>query len=304
MQKPDLTLEYDYARLIEEEKTHYLDIEITEDLKEGGVHAGDCWRYYWERVWDRLSAGPVGSLPDYLRQHFAAQTQPLEILSLGSGYCGHELDLARALKGFARVTCTDLNEALFAQAKAVAEAEGLSMEFHQTDLNFIAIEPGRYQMIFAHAVLHHVINLEYLFAEIARGLTPDGFLHLVEVVGENRRLIWQENEDFANRLLDTLPDDVTGGIRLAVLPEDSGMEGVRQADILPELGKIFETEYELTHGAFMRFICTHAELAGRFDPSDARKRRYLDFLIDCDDVAVRREVLRPLEIWGLYRPRV
>lgn len=300
MTKPDLTKNYDYARLVDEEKRHYTDIEVTADLKEGGVHAGDCWQYYWQRVAEDLASGPV-AIGDYLQQCFPDDTGTLKVLSLGSGYCGNEIDLARQLKGKVHVVCTDINEQLFVQAQRVVEEEQLSMEFRTEDLNFIAIEPGQYHMIFAHAVLHHVINLEHLFDQISTGLVEGGFLHLVEVVGENRRLLWQDNEAFANRLLDTLPRAITKGYRLAVKPEDSGMEGIRQEDIPVELQKGFDPIYEHTHGAFMRFICTNGRLAPRFNPRDPAARRCLDFLIACDRAAVQHGILRPLEIWGVYQ---
>lgn len=303
MAKRDLTGDYEYARLIEEEKGHYSNIEVTEDLKEGGVHAGGCWQYYWTRVNAVLSGGPIGYIGDFIASRFSDPDQTINILSLGSGYCGNELDLARRLKGRAHVICTDINNRLFAQAQAVATAENLGMEFRVEDLNFISIEPAQYHMIFAHAVLHHVINLESLFDEIAHGLRNDGFLHLVEVVGENRRLIWPENEVFANLLLEQIPNRITDGQRLVVVPEDSGMEGIRQEDIIPELRKAFHTEYEYLHGAFMRFVCTNEELAVRFDPRNAETRRCLDFLIDCDVAAVNNGILRPLEVWGVYKPR-
>lgn len=302
MTRKDWTGDYDYERLIAEENTHYLGIEVTEDLKEGGVHASGCWQHYWQRVADVLHRGPIGWIGDHLRDRFGFTEGPIEILSLGSGSCVHEIALARSLKGYGRVVCTDINKELFLQARDVAATEGLDMEFRKADLNFITIEPGRYRMIFAHAVLHYVINLERLCEEISAGLSPDAILHIVEVVGQNRRLIWDDSEAFANALLRQVPKRITRSIRLAVKPEDAGMEGIRQEKILPELYRLFQPEYELLHGAFMRFICAHPELSRRFDPNDTEARRYLDFLIDCDTAAIRRRVLRPLEVWGVYLP--
>jgi SAM-dependent methyltransferase len=298
----DYTKNYDYERLIGEEKAHYSDIEVTSDLKEGGEHASEPWTYYWQHVWEAIHRNPMVSMGAWLRRELGKDGRPIEVLSLGSGYCGHELGFARTIGHPCRIVCTDINEDLFSQAKDVAATENLNVEFRVADLNFIDIEPGRYHMIFAHAVLHHVINLERLYMQIRSGLTDDGVLHLVEVVGKNRELIWDENEVFANRLLDTLPDEVTGGLRLAVEPEDSGMEGVRQEDIMPLLAQSFKPLFQHSHGAFMRFICTNADLNKRFNPNHPLQKRCLDFLIECDDTAVRNGILRPLEIWGVYRP--
>jgi hypothetical protein len=177
------------------------------------------------------------------------------------------------------------------------------MDFRSEDLNFITIEPGRYDLIFAHAAIHHVINLEHLFDQIIGGLSPTGIFQLTEVVGKNRKLIWDKNERYANALLELMPERLTHGIRLAVREDADGMEGIRQQDILPLLRKHFVPLFEHRHGAFMRFICTHPELGATFDPNDAEVRRCLEFLIASDDCAVRHRVLEPLEIWGVYKAR-
>jgi SAM-dependent methyltransferase len=297
----DLTKNYDYERLIREEKEHYSKIEVTERLTEGGAHANSAWNHYWERVGRVLDRSGCADLARYLCQNVAKGSQPLEVLSLGSGYCGHEIELARGMTRRYRLTCTDVNESVFEKAKAVAHNERLSMEFRPADLNFIQIDPGRYDLIFAHAAIHHVINLENLFEQLAHGLRAQGVFHLTEVVGKNRKLIWESNERYANALLDLIPHRYTHGIRLAVPEDVDGMEGIRQEDIMPLLRQHFSPVFEYRHGAFMRFICTHGDLGPLLDPRNSEARRYLDFLIDCDECAVRYGVLQPLEIWGLYK---
>ena len=305
MSEKDLTQHFDYNRLIEEEKEHYSTIEVTEDLKEGGGHANDSWGHYWERVRPALMRGPFLTLPLFFQYQFRGQDSAIEILSLGSGYCGSELSLARRLdqRMDYRIVCTDINEELFSEARKVSEREGLNLEFATQDLNFMSIPPGRYNMIFAFASLHHVINLERLFEQVAGGLVEGGIFHVVEVVGKNRKLIWDENEQFANSLLDVLPERVIGGIRLAIPEEEEGMEGIRQEEIDPLLQEHFSPQFEHRHGAFMRFICTHPELGSRLDPGQPESRRCLDFLIDADQSSVQNGILRPLELWGVYSAR-
>lgn len=296
----DLTTAYDYQKLIQEEKKHYSSIEITEDLKEGGAHANGSWHYYWQKVAYELRCCEFSNTPAYLDHHFGRADRPIQILSLGSGYCGTEVDWSRSLKMPYQIVCTDINEELFHRAAEVAASERLAMEFRVEDLNFIQIEPGRFDLIFAHAALHHVINLEHLIEQIALGLSEDGLFHVVEVVGMNRKLIWDENERFANCLLDLVPLQITRGIRLNVPFASDGMEGVRQEDILPLVRDRFHVVFEWRHGAFMRYICTHPNLGLYFDPNDRAARPYLDFLMECDASAVRRGVLKPLEVWGVY----
>jgi SAM-dependent methyltransferase len=298
----DFTKDYDYARLIEEEKVHFAEIEVTEELTEGGIHASSAWSFYWQHVWKILGNSGFGNLPAYVCGNFPADDRPIEVLSLASGYCGNELSLARGMTRPYKITCTDLNEAAFEKAKSIAKAESLAMEFQPADLNFLTITPGRYDLIFAHAAIHHVINLEHLFEQIANGLSPTGILRIVEVVGKNRKLIWDRNERYANALLGLMPEELTHGIHLAVHEDPDGMEGIRQEDIFPLLRKHFVALFEHCHGAFMRFICTHPELGAAFNVNDPEARRCLEFLIASDDCAVRYGILAPLEIWGVYRP--
>lgn len=300
----DLTGSYDYDRLIKEEKEEYNGVEITDDLKLGGVHAHEAWHYYWGPVINKIGKSPYGgtNMANFLHEKVIKPGEIIRILSLGSGFCGHEIDYARAMLGPYEITCTDINDEIFAQARGTATKEELSLRFEVADLNFIEIEPQRYHMIFAHAALHHIINLERLFQRVSRGLAPGGIFHIVEVVGMNRKLIWDENERFANALLQALPEKLTRGIRLAVPFHQGGMEGVRQQDILPLIRENFEPCFELLHGAFMRFICTHTELGQLLAPSSSpAAKAAMDFLMDCDESAVRHGILRPLELWGVYK---
>ncbi|SLM29964.1 hypothetical protein MTBBW1_2030054 [Desulfamplus magnetovallimortis] len=299
----DYTKGYEYERLIEEEKAHYSEIEVTERLTEGGRHAHSAWEYYWQRVGSHIqqNAGEYADVTGYLEK-IVPQERPIRILSLGSGYCGQELMLARQFSKEYEITCVDINEALFEKARKVAVEENLNIVFKSGDLNFLTIEKSSYDMIYAHAVLHHVINLEILYDQIASGLTSQGFFHLVEVVGENRRLLWEENEKFVNSLLAVCPDEFISGHKVKPDEEEEGMEGVRQEEILSLLKSRFTPDYEYLHGAFMRFVCLHEVIGKSLEPASEDARKYLDFLIECDESCVGKKMLRPLEVWGIYRP--
>lgn len=298
----DLTSSYDYTRLAFQERQHFAEeAEITGDLRLGGIHAHDAWRYYWARTMARLPEPGLADPLRILQERFPRA--PLRILSLGSGYCGEELALARRLGGRCHVRCTDLNGDLFEEARRRSRAEGLDFAFEELDLNFARITTGAWHLIFAHASLHHIINLEHLFDQIRRGLVEGGLFKLVEVIGQNRRLLWKENERFARRLLRQLPFRIRGPCRLRAPSHTEGMEGIRQQEILPLLHTHFTPLAEIRHGAFMRAICLHRHLGPRLDPSDEKRRRWLDWLIDADASAVRTGLLKPLEVWGLYEPR-
>ncbi|MFN8545168.1 MAG: class I SAM-dependent methyltransferase [Candidatus Binatia bacterium] len=54
------------------------------------------------------------------------------------------------------------------------------------DLNFVAFEPGAYDLVVSSASLHHVTNLEHLAFQINAALAPDGYFFLQDYVGEPR----------------------------------------------------------------------------------------------------------------------
>jgi SAM-dependent methyltransferase len=331
----DLTRSYKYEKLIKEEIEHYGEIEVTDDLTEGGANDNPTWHYYWNRVHAVIATTEFANIAAYLSRTVPTE-RSIEILSLGSGYCGHELKLARSLSRPYTLRCTDINENLFVKAKEAVRTESLSVEFEVADLNFIQLQPKRYDLIFAHASIHHVINLEHLLDQVAQALTSHGIFQLVEVVGKDRTLIWDENQRMANALLAALPKRITGGLLISdaapakgvlgrikrdakravkkiafVKPlleglgliKVDGMEGIRQSEIVDQLRQRFTPLFELRHGAFMRRICKNPALAACFDPNNREALQFLEFLIDADEAAVNRGVLRPLEIWGIYRPR-
>ncbi len=268
--------------------------------KEGYGHADDSWQFYWLRLHDRLKGTPFADLLGYIERVFQDLGRPLRILSLGRG---HELDMVRRLRLPHHIVCTDPNAAMFAPAREAAARAAFSFEIREAELDFLHIEPRRYDLIVAHAALHPVVNLEHLLEQVAGGLSNRGLFHVTEVVGRNGTLLWDENQRLANTLLDALPPHMTRGLRLAVEAEAKGLEAMRQEDILPLLHDTFSTAFEHGHGAFMRFICTHPVLGACFDVKDPSALAALEFLIACDDAAVRHGILRPLEIWGLYRAR-
>src|SRR5262249_29884480 len=55
-----------------------------------------------------------------------------------------------------------------------------------TDLNFLELEPGCYDLIVSSATMHHVTNLEWVADQINRALTRDGYFFLQDYVGEPR----------------------------------------------------------------------------------------------------------------------
>ena len=54
-------------------------------------------------------------------------------------------------------------------------------------------------------MLHHIVNIEHLLAQVARALTPNGVFFVMEYMGEERFKWTPEKTRFLNGLLADLP---------------------------------------------------------------------------------------------------
>ena len=126
------------------------------------------------------------------------------MLSLGSGPGGIEIELARKAPE-AKVVCVDINPDLLRLGRQRAEALALKVQFAEGDLNTVALPPGAFDLVFCHAALHHVIELEALADQIKRTLRPGGVLITVDVVTRNGYLMWPETREVVQAIWKTLP---------------------------------------------------------------------------------------------------
>jgi SAM-dependent methyltransferase len=308
----DHTAEYDYQKLISEEVEEYREIAVTDDLRLGGIHAQKAWQYWFvylvENVWKTdLLSEIVGYTPP---RRLVGARKPLRILSLGCGHGGVELNVARTLGDRPyEIVSVDMNGSLFAEAKARADQEGLRMSWEVTDLNFIQIPEESFDVIYAHASLHHVLNLEHAFQQIARGLTRDGVFIMVEMIGKAEVLFWQENLDAAIELVRTMPDKYKIGVpdpSEVVLPYARpypGMEGLRQEAIPRAAADALEAVKVFTYGSVVRILCTHHVIGQLLDPDDPGGRHFLHWLFEYDLRMIREGRLRPTEMFGIFKKK-
>ncbi len=97
-------------------------------------------------------------------------TRGLEI-GAGTGYFG--LNLVRA-GTVGRYVGTDVSPGMLARLAASADELGLDIETARCDAAALPFEEESFDIVFGHAVLHHVPDLERSFAELLRVLRPGG----------------------------------------------------------------------------------------------------------------------------------
>jgi ubiquinone/menaquinone biosynthesis C-methylase UbiE len=118
-------------------------------------------------------------------------------LEIGSGTGYFSLNLLQ-LGVLERLTATDISPGMLEQLSETAEGLGLEVETVRTEAEALPFPDESFDLVFGHAVLHHIPDLERAFGEFRRVLRPGG---AVAFAGEPSRY----------------------GDRLAALPKRAGM---------------------------------------------------------------------------------
>ncbi len=147
-----------------------------------------------DRTWLDVFAGELAS----------SRRAPGLALSLGSGGGGYEpMLLERRL--CASVEACDLSPDLVRFAQERADASRLPIRYFVADLNAPQFPAGRYDLILAAAVLHHVEELERLLESLVSTLAPGGRLVVYDYVGPSRFQWTDEQVQVCNAWLRRLP---------------------------------------------------------------------------------------------------
>jgi SAM-dependent methyltransferase len=94
-------------------------------------------------------------------------------LEIGSGTGYFSLNLLQ-LGLIERLTATDISPGMLARLSATAEALGLEAETATTEAEELPFADESFDLVFGHAVLHHIPDLERALAEFRRVLRPGG----------------------------------------------------------------------------------------------------------------------------------
>ena len=162
-------------------------------------------------------------------------------LEIGSGTGYFSLNLLQ-LGILGRLTATDISPGMLERLSGTAEALGLEVETVATEAERLPFEDESFDIVFGHAVLHHIPDLELAFAEFRRVLRPGG---VIAFAGEPSR--------YGDRLA-ALPKRAG----LLAAPAWRGLMGARAREI---------PETEQSHGhALEGEVDVHA-----FAPADLRR---------------------------------
>jgi len=127
-----------------------------------------------------------------------------KILSIGSGPCAVEMDIASHFKSGYQIDCIDLNEKLIRDATTRAKKNNLNLNPVVADINDMQFDED-YDLVMAVASLHHFIALEKIFRNINRALKPEGEFVVYEPVCRSGMFLYRAQRIFLGFLFLLLP---------------------------------------------------------------------------------------------------
>jgi SAM-dependent methyltransferase len=301
-----------YMRRVAEELDNYRTVSNVHDLP-------DIYQYWSDRyVSPLLSEVGIPSLEFFFAEPVADRcairsTEPVRVVSLGSGNGEVEVALARAVldRGFRNleVTCVELNGAMQERAHGLAIDTGTNqhMRFVEADLNEWVAD-GEYDVVLANHSLHHVIALEHLFAEVRSALPTSGVLLVNDMIGRNGHQRWPEAQRFVEAIWGSMPDRYKYNHQLKTIDPDfvnrdcstEGFEGVRAQDILPLLLRTFHPE---TFVAFANVIDVFVDrgYGHNIDPASTEDTQFVDRVAQLDQLAIDLGIVKPTHLIASFR---
>jgi ubiquinone/menaquinone biosynthesis C-methylase UbiE len=149
------------AEEIRDVNTRYHDVAADHYDAKWGIDFGDIGR---DQVGAKIRKALGGRPGRYARS-----------LEIGSGTGYFTLNMLRAGL-IERATCTDISPGMLTALAANAERLGLDVETVVADAERLPFADASFDLVFGHAVLHHIPDLPRAFGELARVLAPGGTL--------------------------------------------------------------------------------------------------------------------------------
>jgi SAM-dependent methyltransferase len=302
-----LSTSVDYKRRVEAELKNY-----EAALEQGGLSNSipkifSYWagKYLLPRVSNVFGVTKISELFAAELKAAARFGHPLRILSLGSGDCRTEIEIAGLLLRDnikPRFICTEINEVVVSKARELISNAGLddAFEHHVCDLN-MDFPQIQFDSVIANHSLHHFLGLEGIFDYVCAGL-GNGVFVINDMIGRNGHMRWPEALPFVEQIWAFLPrqkhfnahakcyedgpfvnyDCTTGG----------DFEGVRAQDILPLLLQRFSFSKFVGFGNIPDVFLERA-YGPNFSADDDGDTRFVDYLESLNNHLIDTGIVKP-----------
>ena len=264
------------------------------------IVGSNCWDIpYVKKRWNTLITGnEKTSNIDYIVETVLKDREGLKLLSLGSGTCKAEIELAKCGK-FSQITCIDLSEHSLRQAKKEIERQQLNnIKIQCADINEYDFEKKSFDVVLFNGSLHHFKNVNELLSEkIKRSLKTKGLIIINEFVGAIRLQFSKNQINAINEAISVIPkkyrkihktpfykSKITGpGIIRMILADPS--ECVDSSNILPALHKWYVPIVEKPFGGSLVMLALK-DIAHHFCEIDNEKSKILDEIFALEDAYI------------------
>lgn len=195
-----------------------------------------------------------------------------------------------------------MSEGAVEKARALARAEGHThIHYRVSDINKASLAVNAYDVVFGISSIHHITNLESLYANVYRALKPGGCFYMDEFVGASQFQWTTSQLEAVNEILRQIPERLrvrrSDGttIRNAVArPTIDQMnaadpsEAIRSDELIPLLSEHFPDFILRGYGGNILHLLLE-DIAGNFLETDAEAMEWLERIFTYEDDWIARE---------------
>jgi len=277
------------------------------------IHSSNWWMIPMVKErWNlKLNNIPDQNYRQFMMEAFFSKQKDLKLLSLGSGSCAHELELA-SYPQFQEITCVDLADNRLKEAEEEAQQLGLdNLRFVCADIDHFDFKESNYDIILFNSSLHHFASVEELLIQrIKTTLKPDGYLVINEFVGATRlqfpqhqiiairEAIQMIDKKYRKRFKTNLYKNSFYGSGLLRMKMADPSECIDSSSILPALHQHFNTKIERHLGGNI-LMNALKDIAHHFINPDQEAIQILKNLFAFEDAYLQKH---PSDfIFGIYQ---
>ncbi|HEV8414216.1 MAG TPA: class I SAM-dependent methyltransferase [Bryobacteraceae bacterium] len=279
------------------------------------VHSLPPIFHYWSNKYVRpkLEAVGVRGVTEVFTDSMQRQCElrkghPARFLSIGAGNCDREIQFALTLQSFGHsqfvIDCLEINEDMLERGRSAASEHGVADHLNPMPADFNQWRPSHeYDGVIASHVLHHVLNLEGLFAGIKESLRTGGCFAIADMIGRNGHLRWPEAMPLVQEFWRQMPPSYRYNHQLRRYEEvyedwdcsKLGFEGIRAQDILPLLIENFHFQQFVAFGNVIEPFVDR-RFGPNFDASAAWDQGFIDQVHRRDEDEMIRGNIKPTQM--------
>lgn len=300
----------DYSDRLEQEKKRF-DADVC-------VHDLPDIFHYWSNKYLKPFINQFGydSLDDFFVREIAkvapADGRTIRIASVGCGDCAVEIQIANLLEaqgvGNFHVTCLDLSDAALARGQGYLEGTGLGDRFTTTVHDFNqGLPPGQFDVVMANQSLHHVVELERLFASVRDQLAPRGRFLVSDIIGRNGHQRWPEAKALIDEIWPWLPARYRYNWQLQRQEDEfldwdcsqEGFEGIRAEEVLPLLLENFSPRVVIGWTNIIDIFVDRC-FGHNFRQKSEWDLHFIDRIHEIDERAIASGAIKPTHLLGSF----